>query len=153
MICFLPALAPAQDVDTIVVRKAAKDTFVMVEEMPYLVACTSEESIEARNTCTFNKLNEILVKNIRYPTEAMDANITGTVYVSFVVMTDGSTDSVKVLRGIGGGCDEEAVRVAKLIGPWKPGLVSGKAVSVTYTFPVRYALKDGGASRKKKSRK
>ncbi len=86
------------------------------------------------------KLFEYLGKNIKYPSMAKDAGIQGVVYVSFVVEPDGSIGEVKVLRGIGGGCDEEAVRVVKAMPKWNPGKQRGKPVRVRYNLPIRFIL-------------
>ena len=72
---------------------------------------------------------------------ATDAGISGVVYVTFVVGKDGKITDVKVLRGIGGGCDEEAIRVVKSMPPWKPGKQRGKAVTVQYNLPIRFTLR------------
>jgi protein TonB len=66
--------------------------------------------------------------------------IEGTVYITFVVDTDGSLLYIRVLRGIGGGCDEEALRVVRLMPKWVPGKQGGKAVKVQYTLAVRFTL-------------
>jgi protein TonB len=88
-----------------------------------------------------NELFKYLGKSIKYPQMAIDAGISGVVYVTFVVGKDGKISDVKVLRGIGGGCDEEAIRVVKAMPPWKPGKQRGKAVTVQYNLPVRFTLK------------
>jgi protein TonB len=62
------------------------------------------------------------------------------VFVNFVVEPDGSVSNVTVLRGIGGGCDEEAMRVVKNMPKWKPGKQRGKAVRVQYMLPVNFRL-------------
>ena len=71
---------------------------------------------------------------------AKEKGIQGTVYVTFVVDTDGSITDVRVLRGIGGGCDEEAVRVVQLMPKWKPGYQDGKPVRVQFNMPLRFTL-------------
>ena len=83
---------------------------------------------------------KFLVENIKYPEVAMKKGIRGTVYVTFVVKSDGSVSDVKVLRGIGGGCDQEAVRVVKLMPKWIPGEDKGKPVNVQYNLPIKFAL-------------
>lgn len=83
-----------------------------------------------------------LGKQLRYPEAARQANIQGTVYVSFVIQPDGSVSNVKVERGIGGGCDEEAVRVVKMMPRWKPGIQAGKKVKVPMVIPVRFRIMD-----------
>ena len=86
------------------------------------------------------KLMEYVAKNIKYPQIARETGIQGRVYVNFVVEPDGSVSNVSVLRGIGGGCDEEAVRVVKGMPKWKPGKQRGKAVRVSYMLPVNFKL-------------
>lgn len=86
-------------------------------------------------------------ENIKYPQAAKDKNIAGRVFVSFVVEKDGSVNEVKVLRGIGGGCDEEAVRVIKGMPKWKPGIQEGKPVRVSYMMPINFKLDDGPSSK------
>ncbi|NLH53637.1 MAG: energy transducer TonB [Bacteroidales bacterium] len=78
--------------------------------------------------------------NIKYPQMARESGIQGTVYVTFVVETDGRVTAVRVLRGIGGGCDEEAVRVVKAMPRWIPGKQRGKPVRVQFTMPIKFTL-------------
>ncbi|MCB0778066.1 MAG: energy transducer TonB, partial [Flavobacteriales bacterium] len=102
--------------------------FTIVEEMPSFPGGEEE-------------LFKYLGKSIKYPQMAADAGISGVVYVTFVVDKDGKVKDAKVLRGIGGGCDEEAIRVVKAMPPWKPGKQRGKAVKVQYNLPIRFTLK------------
>ncbi len=82
-------------------------------------------------------------ENVKYPEEAKDKEIQGRVFISFVVEKDGSVNEVKVERGIGGGCDEEAVRVISAMPKWKPGKKDGKLVRVSYMMPIVFKLTDG----------
>ena len=84
-----------------------------------------------------------VAKNIKYPQEAKDKDIDGRVFVGFVIEKDGSVSNVKVVRGIGGGCDVEAVRVIKGMPKWKPGMQKGKPVRVNYMIPINFKLSDG----------
>ncbi len=86
------------------------------------------------------KLYSFLNSNIKYPVMAKESGIQGKVYITFVVERDGSITDVRVLRGIGGGCDEEAVRVVSSMPKWKPGKQRGKPVRVQYNLPVRFTL-------------
>ena len=86
---------------------------------------------------------EYVAKNVKYPQEAKDKEIQGRVFVSFVIEKDGSVNEVKVMRGIGGGCDEEAVRVIIGMSKWKPGKQDGKPVRVSYMMPINFKLSDG----------
>ncbi len=85
-------------------------------------------------------LMKYLATNIKYPPYAKEAGIQGRVFINFVVERDGSITAVKVLRGIGGGCDEEAVRVVKAMPKWKPGMQRGKPVRVSFNLPVKFTL-------------
>lgn len=86
-------------------------------------------------------LMKYLQQNIKYPQLARENNITGKVYVTFVVERDGSVTGVRVLRDIGGGCGQEAVRVVKSMPKWTPGKQRGKAVRVQYNLPVNFSLR------------
>lgn len=82
-----------------------------------------------------------IAENIHYPEQAKTDGIEGRVLIRFVVMDDGSVVNVEVARGIGGGCDEEAVRVVKAMPKWKPAVYNGKAVNVQYALPVIFKLR------------
>ena len=104
-----------------------QEIFQIVEEMP---AFPGGEKA----------LLEYVAKGIKYPQIARETGIQGRVFVGFVVEPDGSISNVKLLRGIGGGCDEEAMRVIKSLPKWKPGKQRGKAVRVSYQIPVFFKL-------------
>ena len=106
---------------------AEAEVFVVVDEMPGFPG--GEEELFA-----------FIRSNVHYPDPAKQAGISGKVYVRFVVETDGTITSAKVLRGIGHGCDEEALRVVDLMPPWKPGTQNGKPVRVEYNLPFNFML-------------
>lgn len=83
---------------------------------------------------------KFLQENIKYPQMARESGIAGTVYVTFVVERDGNVTDVKVMRGIGGGCDEEAIRVIKAMPKWNPGKQRGKPVRVQFNMPIKFTL-------------
>jgi protein TonB len=85
-------------------------------------------------------LYKYLAENIKYPQMAKESGIQGRVFVTFVVERDGSVTDVRVLRGIGGGCDEEAIRVVQSMPRWTPGKQRGKSVRVQYNLPVKFTL-------------
>ena len=87
------------------------------------------------------KLAEYLGKNIKYPAIARENGITGRVYINFIVGKDGKVRDTKLLRGIGGGCDEEALRVVRAMPDWKPGRQNGRNVDVYVNVPVVFTLK------------
>lgn len=78
--------------------------------------------------------------NIRYPQEARQAGIEGKVYVQFVVNEYGQITQTKVLKGVGGGCDEEAMRVLQEAPEWMPGTTNGQAVNVKMVIPIKFKL-------------
>ena len=85
-------------------------------------------------------LMQYISHNLRYPAKAKANRIQGEVLVSFVVLPTGSIGSAKVVKGIGSGCDEEAVRVVKQMPKWIPGQQNGKPTGARYTLPIQFAL-------------
>jgi len=83
---------------------------------------------------------KFLKNNIKFPVMAIEAGIQGTVYVSFIVEKDGSISHVNVARGIGGGCDEEAVRVIRKMPKWSPGKQRSIPVRVKINVPIKFKL-------------
>ncbi len=81
-----------------------------------------------------------LGKVLKYPRMAQELNIHGTVIVGFVIEKDGSVSNVQILRGIGGGCDEEALKAIQNMPKWNPGKMGTHPVRVRYTVPVRFRL-------------
>ncbi|MCQ2303422.1 MAG: energy transducer TonB [Bacteroidales bacterium] len=87
-----------------------------------------------------DEMMKFVQDNVVYPQQAKDAGVEGRVFVSFIVETDGSVSDVKVLHGIGHGCDEAAAEVVQSMPKWKPGLQNGEAVRVRYMLPVSFQL-------------
>ena len=127
-------LAVAQQPDTLrmdTIEKVAEDVeiFGMVEEMP---------SFPGGEV----KLVEYIAKNLNYPQEAIEKGIEGRVFVGFIIDVDGSVTDVVLLRGNGGGCDEEAIRVIKSLPKWRPAKQNGVFSRVSYQIPVNFKLDD-----------
>lgn len=99
-----------------------------------------EVDVEPKYPGGEHELMEYIADNVLYPQTAIDEGIQGRVFVSFVVEPNGKVTNVEVLRGIGGGCDEEAVRVVKSLTNWEPGVRRGKNVRVAIVVPVKFAL-------------
>ncbi len=93
---------------------------------------------------TFPGGNEAMYKyiyeKIKYPAIARENGISGSITLQFVVTKDGDIKDARVARGIGGGCDEEALRVVNGMPKWKPGKHNGRAVPVTFTLPIKFVL-------------
>ena len=85
-------------------------------------------------------LMKYIQKNVKYPPIAKEYNITGKVYVSFIVDKSGSVTDVKIVRGVDKSLDAEAVRVVKSLPKYKPGKQRGKAVRVMFTIPINFTL-------------
>ncbi len=124
----------AQQPDTLrmdAIEKATEEVeiFGMVEEMPGFPGGEV-------------KLMEFIAKNINYPKEAIEKGIEGRVFVGFIIDVDGSVTDVKLLRGIGCGCDEEAIRVVKSLPKWRPAKQNGVLIRVPFQLPVNFKLED-----------
>lgn len=105
-----------------------KKVYVMVEEMPEFPGGDKA-------------FREFVNNNLRYPQEAIEAGIEGSVFITFTVETDGSISDIKSLRGIGGGCDEEAIRIIEAMPKWIPGKNKGRPVKVQCTIPIEFSMK------------
>ena len=113
--------------DEVVVEE--KVPLTIVEEMPSFIGGQAA-------------MEKFIADNMVYPAEAMKAGISGTVYIEFTVKPDGRIANVKLLRGIGSGCDEEAIRVVKLMNnKWNQGKQNGKAVSSKMVLPIKFVMK------------
>ena len=84
--------------------------------------------------------SKFIQKNLRYPYMAQETGLQGKVFVSFVIEKDGSVSDVSLVKGIGGGCDEEALRVIKKSPKWKAGKQNKTAVRVRYNMPINYTI-------------
>lgn len=101
------------------------DVYMLAEEMP-----SYPEGVKA--------MLNFVKQNTKYPISAAKNKIEGRVYVSFVIDSEGKITKPKVLRGLGFGCDEEALRVVNLMPNWNPGKQDGKNVSVEYNLIVNF---------------
>jgi len=101
--------------------------FVVVESMPEFPG--GEEAF-----------SKYLADSLHYPQAALEQKIHGRVFVTFIVEKDGSISDARILRGIGGGCDEVALRVIQNMPKWTPGKQRGQAVRVQYTMPIKFTL-------------
>lgn len=79
-------------------------------------------------------------KNLIYPEKAKAEGIEGRVFITFTIEKDGSVSNVKILRGIGSGCDEVAKEVVEKMPKWKPGTQRGKPVRVQFNLPIKFEL-------------
>ena len=125
-------------------KESSDEVFKVVEQMPRFPGCEENTTDEARKDCAFKKLLEHVYQNIKYPAEARTDGIEGTTVIQFVVSKEGRIKDEKIVRKLGAGCDEEALRVVRKMREdniiWIPGYQQGKAVSVQYNLPVKFKL-------------
>ena len=129
-------VALAQQPDSLRMDTIEKEEVVELESE--LFGCIQETMPSFRGG--EQKLFEFIGNNLVYPQEAKEAGVEGKVFVEFYIERDGTVCDAKVLRGIGYGCDEEALRVIGLMPKWYPGKVRGKSVRVRYTLPINFML-------------
>ncbi|HCS22043.1 MAG TPA: hypothetical protein DIW47_16055 [Bacteroidetes bacterium] len=123
--------------DTIEVKKPAEvgirevtdepEIFVVVEEMPEFPGGT-------------DSMTKFIWSNLNYPDSAVRHNIQGKVAVQFVIDEEGRVTDPKIVKGLGWGCDEEVLRIVKLMPNWTPGKQKGKPVKVRFVLPIRFQL-------------
>lgn len=87
-----------------------------------------------------DKFYEYVSNSMQYPQEARDKKVTGKVFLSFVIETDGELTDIKIDRRLGYGTDEEALRVLKASPKWIPGIQDGQKVRVKYNIPISFSL-------------
>lgn len=107
--------------------KIPRQIFTRVEELPTFPGGTVA-------------LKKFLSRHIRYPKSAYKKDIEGTVYVRFVVETDGSVSSPEIVHGLDPDCDRETLRVIGKMPRWNPGRQNGSAAAVYYHLPVSFKL-------------
>lgn len=117
--------APPAVVEEVVEKP--QEVFKVVEQMP---------QFPDGEAALFKFIND----NIKYPAVARENGIEGKVFVKFIVEADGSVTNVEVVRDIGGGCGEEAMRVVKKFPKWNPGKQRGRPVRVFFNLPVQFRL-------------
>lgn len=81
-----------------------------------------------------------IAEQIKYPSQARRLRVEGKVFVEFVIGKDGKITEVKAVKGIGAGCDEEAVRIIQNSPPWNPGRQRGKPVRQRMVLPIIFKL-------------
>lgn len=94
-------------------------------------------------------LQKYLKEQLRYPPAAIAQGVAGTVFVGFTVQSDGSVADARVLKGIGYGCDEEALRIVRAMPPWEPAMQSGRPIPMPYSLPIRFQLTEPKKPRRK----
>ncbi|TDB63497.1 M56 family metallopeptidase [Arundinibacter roseus] len=118
--------------------KSVKMTVQSVEANGQQIFTVVEENPEFPGG--IDAMFKFLGENVKYPEAAARANVSGKVFLSFVVNTNGEIGSIQVLKGIGFGADEAAIRAVQNMPRWKPGMQSGKPVNVRYNLPINFNM-------------
>jgi len=120
---------------------AEEEIFKVVEQMPRFPGCEdSGGTKEEIAKCAEDKMLQFIYKNLKYPAIARENGVDGMVVLQFVVDKSGNVTDAKVVRDIGAGCGDAAMKVVKQMPQWVPGKQRGRAVKVLYTLPVRFKL-------------
>jgi protein TonB len=112
----------------------------IADRMPVYGECSLDDDESVRRACTNKSVMETIYSNVKYPTIALENDITGTVIVSFVVAKDGKISNIEIVRDIGGGCGKAVVKAMKKLGQFYPGKHNGRPISVIYKLPVKFKL-------------
>lgn len=128
---------------------AQTDTTIyqVAEEMPRFPGCENlDTTLQVKQQCAQASLLNFIYQNVRYPEEARLGGIEGTVVLRFVVEPDGLISNLEVLKDIGGGCAEEALRVVGAMNEvgvrWTPGKSGGNSIRVYQTLPIKFKLEE-----------
>jgi protein TonB len=108
-------------------EEETEEIFVIVEEYPVPIGGMAA-------------FYQYVNNNIKYPAQALSLGLQGRVFIQFVVGKDGSITDATLIRGIGGGCDEEAIRVVMAAPGWNPGKQRGKPVNVKMVLPITFKI-------------
>ncbi len=107
---------------------------------PRFPGCEEKAEGEALEKCAQRKLMEFVYTRLRYPEAAREAGVEGAVVVRFIVAADGRIEAPEIVRSIGGGCDEEVLRVVGEMPRWAPARKDGKPVAMSFNLPVRFKI-------------
>jgi protein TonB len=125
-------------------KKVVIEIYDIPEEIPLFPACQDVEVYTDRKKCADKEMLDYLYSELKYPEEAKNNHIEGTAVISFVVDEQGNLINLRSRKKVGGGCEEEALRVvekmAALPQKWIPGKHGGKNVKVNYNLPIRFNL-------------
>ncbi len=116
------------------------EIYKIVEEMPSFGSCVSMEDTKERKACSDKEALTFLMDNIVYPTEASNKGTEGTVVVSFIIDKEGNLTEPKVVKDIGDGCGDEALRILKTMKGWRPGKQKGEIVNVQMYLPIKFRV-------------
>lgn len=112
-----------------IIEEEIKDDFVLFSE----VAAKPKDGYKA--------FYQYIADHLKYPSQARRMGVEGRVFIQFIIEKDGSLTDIKVIKGIGSGCDEEAIRVLQDAPKWSPGRQRGREVRVRKSIPILFKLR------------
>jgi len=126
-------------------QQVEEEIFKVVEEMPRFPGCENNElNTRKKEECAKEKMMEYIEDNLNYPKEALDKEVEGMAVIQFTIWKDSTIKNIKLVRDLGAGTGEEAVRIVesmkKMDKKWRPGQQRERPVNVQYTLPVKFKL-------------
>jgi periplasmic protein TonB len=125
-------------------RDPSKDHFLPVPEIEIIPEDSDQPFVVVEEPATpvggIKAFYEFVAKKIKYPAQANRMGIDGTVYVEFIIERDGSITNVQAIKGIGGGCDQEAERILQSVPKWNPGKQRGQPVRQKMVLPIKFQI-------------
>lgn len=121
--------------------------YLVADKLPRFPGCEKLDTTETViYECAQRNLLRFVYDNVRYPYEAREQNLSGTVVASFIVEKDGTISDTKIIKDIGGGCGEEVMRVVGAMNEvfirWRPGMKKGVPVRTRFNLPVKFRLEE-----------
>lgn len=152
LICLLTVLAACKNESPGTSVSPGSDAldsiYQLAQESPRFPGCEDlQGDMTEKQKCAEEKLLKYLYGKLKYPEYALEHNIEGRCVISFIVEKDGSITQARIVKDIGGGCGEEAVRVVQSMNElpqqWSPGRQDGNPVRVRFNLPVNFQIKEG----------
>lgn len=144
----MPTVEELKQTEVSTVSQEGETAVVFEEPVKAVVVEDDEDKIftVVEQTAEFpggmEALYKFLQKNFRYPNSARRMNVSGRVFVQFIVDKEGKISNVEVVKGLSPDCDKEAIRVVELMPPWKPAKQNGRSVKSKFVFPVVFKLQE-----------
>lgn len=142
----MPTIEEIKQNETGSVEQEGTGEVVFEEPVQEIVAPNDDDVIftvveqQAQFPDGMEAMYKFIQKNMKYPAAPRRMGIEGSVFVQFVVDKEGSISDIQVIKGIHADCDKEAVRVVKMMPPWKPGKQNGRAVKSRFVLPIKFKL-------------
>lgn len=122
-----------------------RDFDKVVYAKPYVADKNKKDTLEGRDIVSpsygeeGDRLN-YMAKSLRYPKEAKESEVQGTVYITYTITKEGDIVNIEILRGVNPYLDYEAYRVVSEMGKWKPGTLDGEPIETKFNMPIRFIL-------------